>query len=191
MSAPAKARLFVALDLPSRARAALARWARRELEAIDGLRLVPAAALHVTLCFLGWREEAALGTLSELVSSCAPSPSPRLGLGAPVWLPPRRPRVLAVDLDDREGTVATLQAHVSAALAAGAGYEPERRPFRPHVTVARVTRGARVGAVRAPSPPAQLAFAGEAVTLYRSRLGSGGARYEPVVRVALGPVDVG
>ncbi len=60
MSGAARARLFVALDLPEDAREALAAWGG-EVAAPDGaerrLRLIPADALHVTLCFLGWRDE--------------------------------------------------------------------------------------------------------------------------------------
>ena len=51
----------------------------------------------------------------------------------------------------------------------------------PHVTVARVRRGARApsGDLR---PPPQLPFRPNALTLFRSHLGSAGARYELVHR---------
>jgi 2'-5' RNA ligase len=183
----ATARLFVALDLPAEPRAALTAWAERELSAQPGVRLVAAPALHLTLCFLGRREEADVEALAAVVDACSsPPPSMRLEIGGLAWLPPRRPRVLAVDLADPDASVAALQARVSAALADIAAYEPEVRPFRPHVTVARAARGARLRAF-APSPPPALRFAGEALTLYRSRLGPDGARYEPVVRRPLAP----
>ena len=60
-------------------------------------------------------------------------------------------------------------------------HEPETRPFRPHVTVARVPRGKRVSAGHLEDPPA-LRFSSTGLVLYRSQLGRGGARYEPVVR---------
>ena len=191
MSGAARARLFVALDLPEDAREALAAWGR-EVASPDGterrLRLIPAEALHVTLCFLGWRDEGqaeeigalALGALRE------GAPAPRLTLGAAAWLPPRRPRVLAVDLADAGGALADVQARVSDALAAGAAFVPEKRPFRPHVTVARVPRGARAGGREEPPPPPPLEFPGAAVTLYRSRLARAGANYEPLARAELG-----
>ncbi len=178
----ATARLFVALDLPPEVRTVLARWAQQELLAQPGLRQVAVESLHVTLCFLGSREEAQIGALAEVVRACAsPPPRTHLTIGEPAWLPPRRPRVLAVDLADPDASVAALQARVSGALTAEGGYQPETRSFRPHVTVARVPRGARPCAV-ALRPPPQLRFAGEALTLYRSRPGCHGARYEPVVR---------
>jgi 2'-5' RNA ligase len=103
---------------------------------------------------------------------------------AGAWLPDRRPRVLVVDLDDPEGHLLALHARVSEALAAEAGYEPEKRPFRAHVTVARVRRGERVRPVAMPDPPAA-PFAPPALTLYRSRLQRAGAEYEPLARVDL------
>jgi 2'-5' RNA ligase len=62
-------------------------------------------------------------------------------------------------------------------------HQPETRPFRPHVTVARVRRGARVRVREVPAPP-QLRFHATGLVLYRSQLGRGGARYEAIVRVA-------
>ena len=67
---------------------------------------------------------------------------PELALGGALWLAPRRPHVLTVAVEDADGALAALQARVVEALAEAAGRdEPERRPFRPHVTVARVRRG--------------------------------------------------
>jgi 2'-5' RNA ligase len=110
---------------------------------------------------------------------------PGLALGDPSWLPPKAPRVLAVDLADGEEALAALQGRVAEAMATAAGYEPEKRPFRPHVTVARTRRGTRLRRPRELSPPRALEFSGEALTLYRSRLGAGGARYEALRRLPL------
>ena len=107
-----------------------------------------------------------------------------LALGAPLWLPRRRPHALALALRDERGALTALQAALAAALAAGGWFAPEQRPYLPHVTLARVRRGGdpRTLARRPlPDPPA-LAFAGAAVTLFRSRLGRGGARYEALAR---------
>jgi 2'-5' RNA ligase len=43
-----RTRLFVALDLPSAARAALERWRSTALRDVEGLRLVAPEALHAT-----------------------------------------------------------------------------------------------------------------------------------------------
>ncbi len=189
MSGAARARLFVALDLPEEVREALATWGR-EVAGREGerrLRLVPADALHVTLCFLGWRDEGQTGEIAALALGAVgeSAAAPRLALGEAGWLPPRRPRVLAVDLEEEGGGLSALQLAVSDALEAGCAFEPEKRPFRPHATVARVPRGARAGSRDELNPPPPLEFPGVAVTLYRSRLSREGARYEPLARVGL------
>lgn len=192
MAAGERARLFAALDLPEPARLALIDW-RAPLLAREPelLRAVAPVALHVTLCFLGHvavEEADAIG--AAVVRTAAAAEARELSLGAPLWLPRRAPRVLAVAVGDGRGELARLQAELSRALADGGWYEPEGRPYLPHATVARVRargndRAAR-GLERAPLPgvPA-LTFDGAAVSLYRSWLGAGGARYEPLVRVDL------
>jgi RNA 2',3'-cyclic 3'-phosphodiesterase len=148
----------------------------------DGLRQVPAASLHVTLAFLGERPDEEAEAIGRAVLACA-APVPGLSLAEPVWLPPG---VLAVDLADGDGACAAVQTAVAAALADLGAFAPERRRFRPHVTVARVRRGARVDRRSLPSGPAGGPFAARALTLYRSALGAPGARYEPLARAVLG-----
>jgi 2'-5' RNA ligase len=145
---------------------------------------VPAESLHVTLCFLGTRPVDEAAAIGAAVVGCA-APVPGLGLRAAAWLPRRRPGVLAIDLDDAQGACAALQRSLARSLAALGAYEPGRRRFRPHVTVARVRRGARVEDPAVPVLPALPAFAGAAVTLFRSELAPGGARYEALARAVL------
>ncbi|HEU4700934.1 MAG TPA: RNA 2',3'-cyclic phosphodiesterase [Conexibacter sp.] len=175
------ARLFVALDLPLPVVDALVAWRTPLLRELDALRPVPRESLHVTLAFLGWKDEATVAPLAALVEGCAAEAGgvAGLALGEPLWLPRRRPRVLAVALEDRHGQLAALQGSLVERLAGGGWYEPEARPYLPHVTTARVRRGATVSGGRLAAPPA-LAFDGAAVVLYRSHLSSAGARYEPL-----------
>ncbi len=182
----AKARLFVALDIPEGVREALAAWQRRELAALPELRPVAPEALHVTLCFLGWRDLAEAGRIGELAVGAAEAVQ-NLALGEPTWLPRRVPRVLAIEVEDAGGRCANLQSAVSDALVAGGFYERETRPFLPHVTVGRVRgrRSPRGVRHRPPGPPPPLAFEGAAVTLYRSRPAAGGSTYEPLARAVL------
>ena len=86
-------------------------------------------------------------------------------------LPPRDPRLFALDLDDEGGRAGALQAAVSDALEAGGWYKPEKRPFWPHITLARVKRGERrVPPLPAdPAPPAEPSRRAM-LTLYRSTL---------------------
>ena len=146
-----------------------------------GLRLLPAASLHVTLAFLGARPDDEAPAIAEAVTACA-APVPGLRTGGAAWL--GRGGALAADLEDPGGACAALQARVSAALVALGAYAPEERAFRPHVTVARVRKGARVSR-SVPDPPALGPFAGAGLTLFESHLSPKGARYSRVARADL------
>ena len=180
-----RARLFVALELPESSRTALAEWRDAPLARVSGLRPVRPEDLHVTLCFLGTRPAREIEQIGAACGVVSGEPPVESAFAEPVWLPRRRPRVLAVSLSDPGGALVGLQATLSAALVAGGWYAPESRPFLPHVTVARVARDARIRAVELPALTAGT-FQCTRVTLYRSRLSSAGARYEPLTVVELG-----
>jgi 2'-5' RNA ligase len=177
------ARLFVAAEVPERARVELARWTRHSLSGQGTMRRLDAESLHLTLCFLGQQPlasateiAAVLGGLAELLGSVG-----ELIVGAPAWLPPRRPRALAVEIGDPEGGLRALQATLARELTAAIDWQPGPQRFRPHVTVARMRpEGARVVALP-PTPP--LRFSCERVVLLRSHLEADGARYEELASV--------
>jgi RNA 2',3'-cyclic 3'-phosphodiesterase len=185
-----RARLFVALDLPEAVRAGIAAWGRKAL-ADPALRPVAPQSLHVTLAFLGWTAEKEIPRLAEIVAASG-GPAPAIELGDPVPRPERgRPRLFALPAVSSE-TVA-LQAGLQERLVAARLYEPEKRPFWSHVTVARVRREERgskrpalVGKRPGPLPKnlSQL-FQGVRLTLYRSQLQPQGAQYTPLAQVEL------
>ncbi len=181
-------RLFVAADPPAEVRSEAAAWGRHVASSVAGLRPVPAANCHITLAFIGDREEADLGPIRGAVrEAAAPNPAfalPRISLGAPVWLPPRRPRALALEIHDDRGDLAALQRELAGALDRAIGWNA-RRQFRAHLTTARTGRGFDPDRLRLPRSP-DLEFEPEAVTLYSSTLLPEGARYEPLERVELG-----
>ena len=181
----ARARLFAALDLPAPAREQLVEWRAGVLAGRSDLRPVAAEALHVTLVFLGYRPEEEVDAIGAAVAGAVDGlPAARLAFGGVTPLPPRRPRLFALDLEDSEARAAAVQAAVSDALDALGAYVPERRPFWPHVTFARVRRDARAAPLGGPRPPADPFEAG-GVTLYRSHLSPRGARYEALMRADL------
>ncbi len=97
-----RARLFVGLDLPDIARSALVQWRADHLSDVAGVRwrLIEPEAFHVTLCFLGGRAVADIDPIAAACQVAASRPAVELSLGAPVWLPARRPRAIAVKLVD-------------------------------------------------------------------------------------------
>ncbi len=181
-------RLFWALDLDEPARDALAGWGRTVARRFDGWRFLAPGGLHLTLRFLG---ETAAGLVSGLLErgASALAGTPRWSLVFGGWdvLPDRRrPRVLVIDV--REGT--ERAAHVAARLdevAVALGFAPDTRPFRPHLTLARVRRQVRRPAIpdQVPAPPQAAVLVREAV-LYRSHLEPGGARYERLGAIPFG-----
>lgn len=198
MSRGATARLFVALDPPLEVREALSSWARlaaagsgsavraRREERPDGdsaaaIRLLDADSLHLTLCFLGSRPVEEIGPLAAALGEWV-LPVGELSVGAPVLLPPRRPRSLAVEIHDRDGDLARLQAQVLAGAGRAIGWEPaERRGFRAHVTVARMRADTRLSPAGQPLPVTpRLSFRPQTIVLYRSWLAPEGASYETV-----------
>jgi 2'-5' RNA ligase len=176
-------RLFVALDLPAEVRATLA--AAGAAADPEVWRPVAPEALHLTLAFLGSRPPGDVDAIAPVLEAQAGTPAPRLALANALLLPPRRPRVLAIALDDLGGTLAPLQARVSAGLAAAGVYTPEKRPFRAHITVARLRPDARPERDAGPVLEA-VPFSADSLTLYLSQLHPKGARYSPVTSVMLG-----
>lgn len=196
MSRAQTARLFVAVDPPQEVCGELSAWARGAAAGLGlrvgrggrpPLRLLAPETLHLTLCFLGSRPVAEIEMIAGALAS-GYAAAGELCVGAPVWLPPRRPRALAVEMRDDGGGLAALQASVSRALSAAIDWEPERRRFRAHVTLARLAPGAAVrarggGPELPPTPAAR--FTPSAIVLYRSWLSPGGASYEPLLTSAL------
>ena len=175
-------RTFFALDLPEVVRAELAGWCTSV--APPDVRRVPADNLHLTLAFLGSRSAEEAAELAPLLAPLARAAAVgELSTTEALWLPPSRPGVLTVEIAAGEG-LAELHAAVVAALVAAIDFEPERRAYRPHVTVGRVARGARVRDAALEPPPA-LTFHVPSITLYRSRSVRGGARYEHLASAEL------
>jgi|SRR3954451_13086874 len=185
-----RARLFAALDLPAEVRDAIAGWGNEALSD-PALRPVAPEALHITLAFLGYRAEKDVEAIAEAVREGA-GPAPWLELRDPEQRPPRgRARLFA--LPAISPGAEALQAGLAQRLSEAGFYEPEKRPFWPHVTVARVrpeARGSRRPAVVS-DPPAKLpeglseARICRRMTLYRSELQPQGARYVPLAQVEL------
>ena len=187
-----RARLFVALDLPEEVRSGIEAWGREAL-GDPALRPLPAASLHITLAFLGYRPEKEIGRIGEIVEAIdgagaadraarpgRPAPS-AAGRGCSRSRSSRRRRVVAAGGRWRRG------------WSPSASTSPRSRPFWPHLTVARVRPEARGSKRprRVESPPGPLPqgllqpVSCVRVALYRSELKPQGAQYTPLAQVEL------
>ncbi len=183
-------RLFIAIDTPTAVLPAMTA-ARDELREIrTDVRWEPDTKLHCTLKFLGdtphERVTHLVAGLTDLARATPPLILTYGGLGA---FPERGdPRIIWAGIRDRAGALARLAAAVDT-LAGAFGYERERRPFQPHVTLGRVKgmRGIRellgtLETVTFDCPPVQI----HDVLLFSSELRPSGSVYTVVARCALG-----
>jgi 2'-5' RNA ligase len=185
-----RARLFVALDLPEDVREGLVEWQRTAL-ADPALRPVRPEALHMTLVFLGYQAQKDIKKIAEVALAEAPAPAVELS-PEPIGVPRgKRPRLLALDAPSEEAV--ELQRGVEERLVAARFYKPEKRPFWPHLTVARVkpeAPGSRKPAlVRTPPHPLPehmfRFFRPTRLVLFKSHLRRTGAEYEPLAELEL------
>lgn len=181
---PDGVRLFVALEPPATVREALAAWVREQRAIRPLVRPVAVEDLHLTMAFLGARPPHELARVADVVATVGAVRTCRgLSLGAPLWLPPRRPRALTIEVHDDRGELGALSSALDDALGTAIGWRPDR-PLRPHVTVGRRDAGLPLpDRPLAPTPAHD--FAAEALTLVRSELRPDGARYSVVERAVL------
>ena len=184
-----RVRLFVALDLPEAFVERLSRWSQDAFGAHPDLRVLRPEFLHVTLVFLGYQYERDLERIARVAFS-EPLAPVTLSAEDVRPLPRSRPRLFALSLSDPGAALGDWQAGLSERLHSERLYEPEKRPFWPHVTLARAKRGATPRGVAVPELPAALRHPFEAgeLVLYRSTLRPQGAVYEPLARGKKTPV---
>ena len=204
-----EARLFVAVPLPAatcatieavvdrvRERLAAADASARGAQTGGRVRWVRLDGLHVTLRFIGGTAEDHVATLSRAVATAAAGASPFDVVldGAGAFPNASRPRALWLAIVAGGDGFADLARRLDEVLVAD-GWPHDDRPFRAHLTLAR-TDGVRAGPLAA-SELANAAtgldarFRADRIVLFRSHLGGGPARYEPLHEARLGAAIAG
>lgn len=185
-------RTFIALDLPPAELESIKTLQDELRRKVEGVRWVKSESLHLTLKFLGnVREETVEALCSVLNRVCENHESFRL-LPSHVGAFPRldRPRVIWLGM---EGSLEVLE-RLWKDLEKGCsslGFEKEKRPFSPHLTLGRAKDVKKV-AVRLPRVLKELEtvtfepFRVPAVHLYRSELRPDGAVYTKIKSFPLG-----
>ncbi|HEY1696460.1 MAG TPA: RNA 2',3'-cyclic phosphodiesterase [Polyangiaceae bacterium] len=184
-------RAFAALDLDPMS-------LRRVMRVSDRLRLAsgapaaawtPAGNLHVTLRFMAALDLAKVAPLGKALAKLAegkPAPLP-FAMRLAAFPSPLHARIVVAELVDAAGALAKLAASVEK-LAVARGVPPGDRPYRPHVTLARLRLDYDA---RRWLTPDFAAAAGDcrvaALTLYRSEPGPDASVYVPLARFPFAP----
>jgi len=138
---------------------------------------VPAANLHLTLAFLGPRTAAELDCLQAAAGEVRAEPFELELDFLGGWA---RKRIQWLGTSHIPAALTALVAALNAALA-GCGYEPESRPYAPHITLSRKARQPVSRRLEAPVrwPVGDFVLAESVAT-------DGGVRYEVLARWPLG-----
>ena len=179
-------RVFCAVELPEEVREAAAAHAarlRREFPEARASWARP-AGLHVTLKFIGETDAARVESLARAAGAAVRGFGPfELSVEEAGTFPPRgAARVLWLGVRDGSGDLARLQRRLEEECAA-AGFPREPKPFKPHLTVARLREpheAAALSEAHRRTPFGPHLFEVLEFVLMRSQLGPGGSRYTPV-----------
>ena len=174
-------RLFVALEIGATALNQVVDEQARLAETMRGssLRWMKRDQLHITLVFIGEVSDDRATQVVEIMREPISQPPFRFELGGVGAFPPRgAPRALWIGVKSGSEQVIQLQSLIAGRLA-DVGVERERRPFSPHLTLARwrESRPSDRPRTSATSPPTIARVDVKTVTLFQSRVSSAGSTY--------------
>ncbi|HEV8632276.1 MAG TPA: RNA 2',3'-cyclic phosphodiesterase [Thermoanaerobaculia bacterium] len=183
-------RLFVAFDLPEEVRAAMRRRLAKLRAQLPRSRWVDPDQAHLTLVFLGHHPELRLPPLQAALADVFARYPPRaLRLHGGGTFPQGRPARVAWVGVKAPPEMQPLQHDVTDAAAGVLDWEPEKRPFHPHVTLTRCNPTWPRAQVERFHSEVQGSWGEEFVALegvlYRSRLSPRGAQYQALARLPL------
>lgn len=182
-------RTFVALNLPTDERARLHESLAALRETALPVRWLPASSLHVTIKFLGETEADAVPDIDRALAAAATRrPALQLQVGGLDGFPSlRRANIVWIGVAPDPALLA-LHRELDPALSR-LGYPRETRPFRPHITIGRVSSSA----ARAPDLERMGGLVTYAATipvgsvdLMQSHPGATASRYETLLSRTLG-----
>lgn len=183
-------RLFIAVNLPAAVRDAIYADAGPLRATTTAVRWVSAAALHVTLKFLGEQHESLVTPLRDALESVVPTHAAISAKTTNVGAFPnfRRPRVVWLGMTG-ERALQSLAGEIDRALTP-LGIPREARAFQAHLTLGRVKgelgpAEATALAAAAKSVRGSRELAVQTVDLMQSELGPGGSRYSVLAAVPL------
>jgi len=184
-------RLFLAVELSDEVREAIAAFQNELAPQLGSVRWVPPENLHLTMRFIGEEGAKVVEGLSQTLPSRLEDIPPFTvsfrGFGC--FPNARRARILWAGLDSVPEELYRLQ-RIGEAAVQELGVEAEVRPFRPHLTIARMKHRGREPAVEKIVPAMSDRNFGElavtALVLFESRLSSDGVIHRPLERFPVG-----
>ncbi len=185
-------RTFVAIELDDACRRKCGEALDVLKRAVPEVRWVKPEGAHLTLKFIGELAHRDLPAAASAIRSAARAAKPfRMHMAGLSGFPPKGgARVVYVAAEEPSGELADLAQRVDSGLSEALGLEPERRPFRAHVTLGRARRGGQAPpAVRIAEliPDADFGQVQvDSVVLMKSDLTPSGAVYTPLERFPLG-----
>jgi len=180
-------RSFIAIELPETVRRRLEALTLELKKAEAAVGWVRPESIHLTLKFLGNVSpeviERIKPVLAEIALRSRVFQVQAAGCGA--FPNTKQPRIIWVGLRGDSEAISRLQKEVESAMVPF-GFEPEGRPFRPHLTIGRVKGRQRLQSLQ------QILLARQEFTaepfdvtelvLYKSELRPDGARYTPLFK---------
>jgi 2'-5' RNA ligase len=179
-------RSFVAVSISEGARRQIGELlARLRREQCPAVRWVKPELMHLTLAFLGEVSQdflaSAKARLIEVAQQHQAFTAQLNGLGA--FPNPTRARVVWIGTEQGRSEVCALQSDVVRALGS-VGYQPERRPFSPHLTIGRLRMPDDVSKAVAAQFESE-SFTVDHLILFRSVLGPAGPTYSVLAEFPL------
>ena len=181
-------RLFCAFELPASLRSQIDQHSQKVREA------VPEAAaswsrpenIHLTVKFFGNVDQQRVDVISAAAARVVKEFSPiQIAVGKTGVFPrPSRPQVLWIGIDDASRALANLHKQLEHEFARE-GFPKEDRPFRPHLTIARIRKpynSDRLAEAHLGMEFSSVTIELSELVLFRSELSSKGSKYTPISR---------
>lgn len=180
----AKRRVFLAIELPPEIINGLKDVQGELRKAFPSARMANPAGMHLTVKFIGYAAEEDLLLISEVARRVAGATRPFIVLisGFGGFPSITRPRVLWAGAKDG-GESAVMSAQLDKELTV-IGVKAETRPYKPHITLARINKPAVTPvnqSLRAAKQSENIGTArAEKLILFESHLKRSGAEYEAI-----------
>ncbi len=180
-------RLFIALDIGEGQKKEAAAMIKRLAGYISGVRWVKENAMHLTLKFIGETSpgevENIKAAMGYALQDCEPF---EMGLSGPGVFPSsRKARVIWLGINPGADIIAAVAGALDRELAA-VGFEPEKRAYRPHLTLGRLSSLAPEAEIKRLIAEERNFYTDpvlvKSAVLYQSELTREGAIYTPLHR---------